>query len=63
MGTISMVFPDYYEKMIELGYGNYDRTRVTEILNNSINGQSENNQVDYSKGFSIGADGGVTVVN
>ena len=63
MGTINLVFPDYYEKMIELGYGNYDRTRVTEILNNSINGQSENNQVDYSKGFSIGADGGVTVVN
>jgi len=60
LGTIQLVFPGYYEKMLEQGYGSYNRDRITGIVNDA---QVSTTPLDTSfieKGFSIGLDGGVT---
>ena len=58
LSTIQLVFPGYYEQMIELGYGSYNRDRINGIINETK--VPEQDTSFLQNGFSIDLDGGVT---
>jgi len=59
MSTIQLVFPSYYSQMLEMGYGSYNRDRITGIMDETKVPEKDNSFLE--NGFSIDVDGGVTV--
>ena len=58
LSTIQLVFPSYYEQMLEQGYGSYNRDRITGIVQETVTPEQDTSFLQ--NGFSIDIDGGVT---
>ena len=58
LSTIQLVFPSYYEQMLEQGYGSYNRDRITGIVQETVTPEQDTSFLQ--DGFTIDIDGGVT---
>ena len=58
LSTIQLVFPSYYEQMLEQGYGSYNRDRITNIVQETVTPEQDTSFLQ--DGFTIDIDGGVT---
>ena len=58
LSTIQLVFPSYYEQMLEQGYGSYNRDRITGIIQETVTPEQDTSFLQ--DGFTIDIDGGVT---